>query len=548
MSYKVLVADALPPVAVEIFERKGIRVDVKLDLSLDELKEIIADYDGVVVRSKTEIKDPAVFDSAKNLKVIGRAGSGVDNINVSEATRRGVLVTNTPDGNSNAAAEHTFAMMLSAARQIPAASDAMHRGEWNKKLYSKGIELKGKTLGVIGSGKIGSIVARRAVGFGMKVVIYDPYLNNESVKALRAEKAETLDDLLAQADFITLHTRLTDETRYTLDSEALGKCKKGVVVVNCARGGLVDEAALAEALKTGRVARAALDVLENEPKKDGPNDQLKTNGVVGMKDQVVLTPHEGAGTIDAQNNVAVQVAEQICAYLLEGIAVNAVNMPAVNQDAVPYMQLGKQLGLMAGQLIEGGIKKITIDYSGVAATLENTAPVINSVLEGIISPFVEGVTIVNAPAVAKERGIKIDEHKHDNGSSFKTLIRVDVLTDKETKSLAGSLFSGLPRLVDIDGVRLETSLEGNMLFVSNSNEPGVFAAITGAFAEAKVNIDKMVAKRTDDKKENVSLIIPEQTVPDSLVRSIAAIKGVNCARTVSFTRPFNGKAAEGLHL
>src|SRR5487761_128482 len=426
---KVLISDELSPRAVAVFKERGVETVVSTKLTPDELKKIIGEFDGLAVRSATKVTKP-VIDAAKQLKVIGRAGIGVDNIDVGAATQRGIVVMNTPYGNSITTAEHAIALMLALARQLPAADRSTQAGKWEKSKFM-GVELTGKVLGVIGCGNVGSVVADRAIGLKMKIVAYDPFLSPERAVALGVEKAE-LDDLLARADFITLHTPLTDATRNIIDARALSKAKKGVRIINCARGGLVVEADLKAALDSGQVAGAAIDVLPVGPAKE--------NMLFGHPN-VIATPHLGASTVEAQENVAVQIAEQRADYLVSGAGTNALNMPSLSVEESarlrPYIKLAEQLGSFAGQLTDSGLTSIAIEYEGHAAALN----------------------MVNVPVVCKERGIAVAETRSTEPSDFQTLIRVTVHGASGARSVAGTLFGGgRPRIVDIEGIALEAEL------------------------------------------------------------------------------------------
>ncbi|HYD29890.1 MAG TPA: phosphoglycerate dehydrogenase, partial [Azospirillaceae bacterium] len=423
---KVLISDSLSPRAVEIFQERGVEVDVKTGLKPDELKAIIGQYDGLAIRSATKVtKD--ILEQAANLKVIGRAGIGVDNVDIPAATARGVVVMNTPFGNSITTAEHAIAMMFALAREIPAANASTHAGKWEKNRFM-GVELTGKTLGVIGCGNIGSIVADRALGLKMRVIAFDPFLSPERAAEMGVEKVE-LDQLLPRADFITLHTPLTEQTRNLLDARALTRCKKGVRIINCARGGLVVEADLKAAIESGHVAGAAFDVFAVEPAKD--------NILFGME-QVICTPHLGASTSEAQENVALQVAEQIADFLVTGAVVNALNMPSVSAEDAPklrpYMKLAEQVGGFAGQIARAGISSITIEYEGHVGEL-NTKPLTAIVVKGLLAPLLDSVNMVNAPVIARERGIKITETKREEAADYQSLIRLKVEGEAGTRTI-----------------------------------------------------------------------------------------------------------------
>ena len=440
---KVLISDKLSPAAIAIFKERGVEVDVKTGLTPAELRAVIGEYDGLAIRSATKVTRE-VLDAAKNLKVVGRAGIGVDNVDVKSATSRGVVVMNTPFGNAITTAEHAIALMFALARQLPEASASTKAGKWEKNRFM-GVELTAKTLGLIGCGNIGSIVADRAMGLKMKVLAYDPYLTEARAVQLGVEKVD-LDQVLAKADFITLHTPLTDATRNILSREALAKTKQGVRIVNCARGGLLDEAALFDALKSGHVAGAALDVFEVEPATESPLFALEN---------VICTPHLGAATNEAQENVALQVAEQISDFLLTGSVTNALNMASVSAEEAPrlrpYMDLCRLLGSFAGQLTQardGVIKRVLVEYEGAAAPL-NHRPLSAAVLAGLLGPVMEGVNMVSAPVFARDHGIEVSEAVHDRVGDYQSLVRITVATDNQTRAVTGTLIgNGKPRLVE----------------------------------------------------------------------------------------------------
>jgi len=480
---KVLISDKLSPAAVEIFRNRGIDVDQKTGLSPADLRAIIGEYDGLAIRSATKVTKE-LLDAAPRLKVVGRAGIGVDNVDIRSATARGVVVMNTPHGNTITTAEHAIAMMFALARQIPEATISTKSGKWEKNRFM-GVELTAKTLGLIGCGNIGSIVADRAVGLKMRVLAYDPYLSEKKALELGVEKTD-LDTLLMRADFITIHTPLTDATRNILSREALAKTKKGVRIINCARGGLVDEAALADAIKSGHVAGAALDVFETEPATDSP--------LFGLEN-VVCTPHLGAATAEAQENVALQVAEQMSDFLLTGAVTNAINMASVSAEDAPrlkpYLELCRLLGAFAGQLTqarEGAIRKVTIEYEGQAAAL-NHRPLTAAMLAGLMSPLMEGVNMVNAAVAARDHGIDVAETVHDRPTEYLTLVRVTVETDGLIRAVAGTLFAGSrPRIVEIKGIKVEADFAPHMLYVTNQDKPGFIGRFGATLAGAGLNI------------------------------------------------------------
>src|SRR5436309_158034 len=473
---KVLISDQMDPKAAEIFRANGVEVDETTGLSKDGLIAIIGNYDGLAIRSATKVtKD--VLDAAKNLKVVGRAGIGVDNVDIPGASAKGVVVMNTPFGNSITTAEHAIALMFALARQLPEADASTQAGKWEKNRFM-GVEVTGKTLGMIGCGNIGSIVARRALGLKMKVVAFDPFLSPERAVELGVEKVE-LNELLKRADFITLHTPLTDQTRNILSRENLAKTKKGVRIVNCARGGLVDEAALKEGLDSGHVAGAALDVFETEPAKDSP--------LFGTPN-FISTPHLGASTSEAQVNVAIQVAEQMSDFLLLGGITNAINVPSLSAEEAPrlkpYMALAEELGSLVGQLAHGNIAGLSIETEGAAAEL-NMKPITGAVLAGFMRIYSDTVNMVNAPYLAKERGLDVREVRHDREGDYHTLLRVTAETASGPRSVAGTLFGNrAPRLVELFGVKIEADLAGDMLYVVNEDAPGFIGRLGTALGEA----------------------------------------------------------------
>jgi len=523
---KVLISDKMSPLAEQVFKERGVDVDFKPGLSKEELIEVIGDYDGLAIRSSTKVT-PNVLKAAKNLKVVGRAGIGVDNVDVAAATGSGVVVMNTPFGNSITTAEHAIAMMMALARQIPEANASTHAGKWEKSRFM-GVELTGKTLALIGCGNIGSVVADRAQGLKMKVIAFDPYLAVERAADLGITKVE-LDELFERADFISLHTPLTDQTRGIVGKDAFAKMKDGVRIVNCARGGLVDETALLEALNSGKVAGAALDVFAVEPAKENP--------LFGLEN-VICTPHLGASTSEAQVNVALQVAEQMSDYLLTGGVTNALNMPSLSAEEAPklkpYMVLAEQIGGFAGQITETGLKRVVIEYEGHAASL-NTNPLTAVVLEGLLSPLMSSVNMVNAPVVAKERNIQITEVKHDREGDYHTSIRLTVETDRGERTVAGTLFAnGAPRIVDVDGVRLEAELASNMLYVVNDDKPGFIGALGSLLGYNGVNVATFALGRRIEGEEAVALVAVDQPLKDIVLDQVAALAHVRQAKRLSF--------------
>jgi D-3-phosphoglycerate dehydrogenase len=515
---KVLISDKLSPAAVAIFRDRGIEVDLKPGLSPADLRAIIGEYDGLAIRSATKVTKE-LLQEATRLKVVGRAGIGVDNVDIRSATARGVVVMNTPHGNTITTAEHAIAMMFALARQIPEASVSTKSGKWEKNRFM-GVELTAKTLGLIGCGNIGSIVADRAVGLKMRVLAYDPYLSEKKALELGVEKAD-LDTVLCRADFITLHTPLTDATRNILSREALGKTKKGVRIINCARGGLVDEAALADAIKSGHVAGAALDVFETEPATDSP--------LFGLEN-VVCTPHLGAATAEAQENVALQVAEQMSDFLLTGAVTNAINMASVSAEDAPrlkpYLELCRLLGAFVGQLTqarEGAIRKVTIEYEGQAAAL-NHRPLTAAMLAGLMSPLMEGVNMVNAGVVARDHGIDVAETVHDRPTEYLTLVRVTVETAGLVRSVAGTLFAGSrPRIVEIKGIKVEADFAPHMLYVTNQDRPGFIGHFGATMADAGINIATFHLGRAEQGGDAICLVSVDEPVPEEVLAMVRTL-------------------------
>ncbi|RAK57525.1 phosphoglycerate dehydrogenase [Phenylobacterium deserti] len=522
---RVLIADKLSPAAVAIFKDRGVEADVKTGLTKDELLQIIGDYDGLAVRSATKA-DKDVIAAAKNLKVIGRAGIGVDNVDIPAATAAGIVVMNTPFGNSITTAEHAIAMMFALARQLPAADVSTQAGKWEKNRFM-GVELTAKTLGLIGAGNIGSIVAERALGLKMKVVAYDPFLSPERAVEIGVEKVE-LDELLARADVITLHTPLTDKTRNILSEENLRKTKKGVMIVNCARGGLVDEAALRKLLDEKQVGGAAFDVFVEEP--------AKQNVLFGAEN-FIATPHLGASTLEAQENVALQVAEQMSDYLLTGAVTNALNSPSVTAEEAPrlkpFVAVAEKLGALAGQMVDFGIKAIDIAYEGEVSKL-NTRPLTAASLAGVLRPMLAEVNMVSAPAVAKERGITVSESRQEASPVYESLVRITVTTEKGKRSFAGSVIAGAPRVVEVKGMDLDAPFSPTMLYVNNLDKPGFIGNLGALLADAGVNIATFNLGRVSAGEDAIALVGIDQDPGEGLVEKIRALPNVKEARVLQF--------------
>ena len=523
---KVLISDKMDPNAEAILRERGCDVDVITGKTPEELKAIIGQYDGLAIRSATKVTQE-IIDAAPNLKVIGRAGIGVDNVDIPYASSKGVVVMNTPFGNSITTAEHAIAMIMALARQIPEANARTQAGEWPKNGFM-GVEVTGKTLGLIGAGNIGSIVASRALGLRMKVIAYDPFLTEERAVEMGVEKVD-LESLVTRADFITLHTPLTDETRNILSRERLEKAKKGVRIVNCARGGLVDEAALKDLLDSGHIAGAALDVFAAEPAKESP--------LFGTPN-FICTPHLGASTTEAQVNVALQVAEQIADYLVTGGITNALNVPSLSAEEAPklkpYMALAEKLGSLVGQLAHGSLPKISIEVEGAAAQL-NQKPITAAVLAGLMKHHSQSVNMVNAPFLAKERGMEVREIRNEKEGVYHTLVRVTVATSLGDRSVAGSLFgAGAPRLVEIFGIGIEADLDGHMLYIVNEDAPGFIGRIGSLLGESGINIGTFHLGRREAGGEAVLLLSVDGEVPHDVLEAARGLPGVKRAMALAF--------------
>ena len=518
MAPRVLIADELSAQAVAVFKERGVEAHVRTKLSKDELLAAIPEYDGIAVRSDTKVTEKVIAAAVK-LKVVGRAGIGVDNIDIKAATAKGVIVMNTPFGNSITTAEHAITLMLSLARQIPAADRSTQAGKWEKSRFL-GTEISGKMLGLIGCGNIGSIVADRAIGLKMRVVAYDPFLTAERAMDLGVERVE-LDELFRRADFITLHTPLIEKTRNIIDSKAIAKMKTGVRIINCARGGLIDEAALKEALDSRQVAGAALDVFATEPAKSHP---------LFGNENVVCTPHLGASTVEAQENVAIQVAEQMSDYLMTGAITNALNFPSISAEEAPrlkpFVKLAEQLGSFCGQITQAGLKEITVEYTGDVASM-NTKALTSAALSGVLAHVLEGANMVSAPVIAKERGITITEKTRAQGGAFGSYMRVRILGDEGEHTVAGTVFSdGRPRVIQIDSINLEAELGPRMLLTQNSDEPGYIGALGAIMGAAKINIASFFLGRNRPGGEAIALWELDQPVADSVIAAIKKLPQV----------------------
>ncbi|WP_417242269.1 phosphoglycerate dehydrogenase [Celeribacter sp.] len=514
MAPKVLVSDSLSETAVQIFRDRGIEVDFEPSLGKDKdaLAAVIGKYDGLAIRSATKVT-AALLEHATNLKVVARAGIGTDNVDKEASSKKGVIVMNTPFGNMITTAEHAIAMMFAVARQIPEASASTHAGKWEKSKFM-GVELTAKTLGVIGAGNIGGIVCDRARGLKMKVIAYDPYLSEERAIEMGVEKVE-LDVLLARADFITLHVPLTDSTRNILSAENLAKTKKGVRIVNCARGGLIDEEALAELLKSGHVAGAALDVFAVEP---------ATENVLFGLPNVVCTPHLGASTSEAQENVALQVAEQMSNYLLDGAVENALNMPSMTAEEAkimgPWVTLAENLGSFIGQVTDEAIKEINVTFDGVAAEM-NLKALEAAVVAGIMQASNPDVNMVSAPVIAKERGIQISKTTQDATGTFDGYIKLDIQTVEKYRTIAGTVFSdGKPRFIQIKGITIDSEVGEHMLYTTNQDVPGILGKLGTLLAEHDENIANFTLGRAAPGGDAIAVTFLDTPIKATTVKAL----------------------------
>jgi D-3-phosphoglycerate dehydrogenase len=528
MAPRVLVSDALSETAVQIFRDRGI--DVTFDPSLgkdkERLAQVIGDYDGLAIRSATKVTDK-LLAAAPRLKVVGRAGIGVDNVDIAAASRRGVIVMNTPFGNSITTAEHAIALMMALARQIPEANASTHAGKWEKNRFM-GVELTAKTLGIIGCGNIGSIVAERAHGLKMKVIAYDPFLSEERALKLGVAKLE-LDELLARADVISLHVPLTDKTRSVLSAEALARTKPGVRIVNCARGGLIDEAALAEAIRSGHVAGAALDVFAVEPATESP--------LFGLPN-VVCTPHLGASTTEAQENVALQVAEQMADYLLDGAVQNALNMPSVTAEEAavmgPWLKLAGHLGAFIGQMTDEAITAINVLCDGVASEM-NLAALDCAVIAGVLRAANPDINMVSAPVVARERGIQLSTTRQEKSGVFDGYIKITVVTDRRERALAGTVFSdGKPRFIQIKGINIDAEVAPHMLYTTNRDVPGVIGILGATLGKHGMNIANFTLGRTGPGEDAIAILHLDETPPEAVLAELRATGVFRQVRPLEF--------------
>ncbi len=526
MAPRVLISDDLSPAAVAIFRERGVAVDVKPGLDKDALAAVIGDYDGLAIRSATKVT-AKLLEAATRLKVVGRAGIGVDNVDIPAATARGVIVMNTPFGNSITTAEHAIALMFALARQLPAADASTQAGRWEKNRFM-GVEITGKTLGIIGCGNIGAIVAARAIGLKMRVLAFDPFLGPERALALGVEKVE-LDELLRRADFITLHVPMTPQTKNVLSAENLARTKPGVRIVNCARGGLVDEEALRALLDSGHVAGAAIDVFAVEPAREN---------VLFGHPNVVCTPHLGAATSEAQENVALQVAEQMADYLVRGAIANALNFPSISAEEAPKLRpmvaLAEKLGSFAGQLTRAPLSAVRIVYEGEVAGL-NTGALTASALAGLLRPALASVNVVSAPALAKARGIAVDVTTRAAEGDYESLVTLEVATEGGTRALAGTVFQdGKPRILGIGGIKVEAEFAPAMLYVTNEDKPGFIGRFATALGDAGINIATFALGRDGPGGSAVALVEVDGEVPAAVLEAIERLPGVKAAKALRF--------------
>ncbi len=525
MTERVLIADRLSPRAAEVFAGHGI--EAVTDTGLDEagLTRRIPGFAGLAVRSSTRVTK-AVLAAAEQLRVIGRAGIGVDNIDMAAATRRGIVVMNTPYGNSITTAEHAIALMLSLARNIPAASASTHAGRWEKSKFD-GVEIHRKTLGLVGCGNIGAIVANRAMGLGMRVIVADPFLAEERATELGVEIVQ-YEDLLSQSDFISFHVPLTDATRNMLNAAALKRCRPGVRIVNCARGGLIDELALRAAIEDGHVAGAAADVFRDEPARQNP--------LFGL-DQVVVTPHLGASTREAQENVSVQVAEQMSDFLLTGAVANALNIPSVTAEEAkklgPYMRLADQLGRLAGQMAASGFRSVHIEFGGQASTL-NVRALTSVALAGLLSPQLDSVNMINAPVIAEGRNIRVTTATSESPGDYATEIRLTVHTQRQRREVVGTLLGREPRIIGIMGIAIEAQLGPNMLLITNADRPGFIGSLGTALGDHAVNIATFHLGRSAPGADALALVEVDQPVSSELTEELARLPHVRSVRVLRF--------------
>jgi len=528
MPAKVLISDALSPAAVAIFKDRGLEVEFQPNLGKDKekLAEAINGFDGLAIRSATKVT-AKMLEKARNLKVIGRAGIGVDNVDIPAATARGIIVMNTPFGNSITTAEHAITLMLALARQIPEADASTRAGKWEKNKFL-GVEIFSKTLGVIGCGNIGSIVADRAIGMKMKVIAYDPYLSDDRALDLGVEKVG-LEELLRRADFITLHTPLTEKTRNIINAKTLKLTKKSLRLINCARGGLIDEGALFEALSSGRIAGAALDVFVTEPTTESPLFALPN---------VVCTPHLGASTTEAQENVALQIAQQMSDYLVRGAISNAVNFPSISAEEAPklkpFIALAEKLGSFAGQLTETGIQRVQVSYEGIVAKM-NTRALTSAAIAGLLRPMLQAINVVSAPTIAKDRGIVVEETRREAEGDYESLIKLTVTTDRQSRHVSGTVYAdGRPRIVNIKGIRMDAEFGPSMIYITNLDKAGFIGKFSSTLGDAGINIATFHVGREAPGADAIALIEIDGELPVDVLAKVRALPQVQQAKPLRF--------------
>lgn len=523
---KVLASDKVAEIGLKMLKDAGIEADMKTGLSEDELIKIIPQYDALIVRSDTKVT-PKIIEAGKNLKIIARAGVGVDNVDLPTATKNGVIVVNSPEGNTVAAAEHSFAMLLSMVRQIPQAYAKLKTGNWDKKSF-KGVEVLNKTLGVVGLGKIGKRVASYALGMGMKVIAFDPFVTEDYAKKLGIE-LKTLDVVIASSDFITFHIPKTKETLNMINKDTIAKMKKGVRLINVARGGIINEPDLCEALKSGQVAAAALDVFEKEP--------LPADSPLLALDNIVVTPHLGASTVEAQVNVVIDVVEQIIEVLKGGSARSAVNIPSMKPELIapvkPFMGLAEILGKLASQIVTGPVSKVSVQYSGEVAE-NNVSPLTTAALKGLLSSAMDVVVnYVNAPQLAKDRGIEIVESKSKDSKDFSSLISIRVTTPAGQREIGGTIFAGVgDRLISIDGYRVDAVPKDHMLIIQNIDKPGMIGKVGTFLGQNNINIASMDVGRKKIGENAVMVLNVDAAVPEKTLKELAKIDGISGATLV----------------
>jgi D-3-phosphoglycerate dehydrogenase len=522
---KVLIADTMSSLALAVFEERGIEAINPGKLSKQELFDMVGEFDGIALRSSTQITEE-LLSHATNLKVVGRAGIGVDNVDVPACTKRGVVVMNTPFGNAITTAEHAMAMMLSLARHIPQANQSTHEGKWEKSKFM-GMELTGKLLGIIGAGNIGSIVAKKSIGYGLRVQAYDPFLTDERADKLGVEKVD-LDTLLGTSDIISLHVPKTPETANIISASAINKMKRGSLLINCARGGLVDELALLVALKSNHIKGAALDVYEVEPAKDNP--------LFGLPN-IICTPHLGASTVEAQEKVAIQVAQQMSDYLLGGAINNALNAPSLSAEEAkqlkPYLQLAQRLGSFIGQLTDDPIKSLTVTYGGDANGL-NLSPLTMQVVQSLLERHSSFVNSVNAREVASQRNIDVIEALSEGNDEYPCRITVDVQTESHNHSISGTLIKHRPRVIDVKGIPLESELGEHMLYITNLDTPGVIGDIGTSAATSLINIANLHLGRESNGGKAIALLEIEAQPSDDAMQKLSVLANINTVKYLNF--------------